>query len=83
MSYCRQVTQVDLLSGMAPRVPFVALGEIAERARHQLGDATLALIIELVEIFARIRTQPVFSQALQRVCKADGLGMNRVAGGGR
>ena len=83
MSYCRQVTQVDLVSGMAPRVPFVALGEIAERAHHQLGDATLALIIELVEIVARIRTQPVFSQALQRVCKADGLRMNRVAGGGR
>lgn len=83
MSYCRQITQVDLLSGMAPRVPFVALGEIVERTRHPLGDATLALIIDLVEIVARTRTQPVFSQALQRVCKADGLRMNRVAGGGR
>jgi len=83
MSYRRQITQVDLLSGMAPRVPFVALDEIAQRARHQLGDATLALIIKLVEIVARIRTQPVFSQALRRVCKADGLRMNRVAEGGR
>jgi hypothetical protein len=49
MSYCRQFDQFDPLTGVVPRVPFVALGEIAGRARHLLRDATTAQIIELAE----------------------------------
>lgn len=49
MSYCRQFDQFDPLTGLVPRIPFVALGEIATRARHLLRDATTAQIIELAE----------------------------------
>lgn len=49
MSYCRQFNQFDPLTGTVPRVPFVALGEIAGRARYLLRDATAAQIIELAE----------------------------------
>ena len=49
MSYCRQFNQFDPLTGAVPRVPFVALGDIAGRARHLLRDATTAQIIELAE----------------------------------
>lgn len=49
MSYCRQFNQFDPLTGEVPRIPFVALGEIAERARHLLSDATTVQIIELAE----------------------------------
>ncbi len=49
MSYCLQFNQFDPLTGAVPRVPFVALGEIADRARHLLRDATTAQIIDLAE----------------------------------
>ena len=49
MSYCRQFDQFDPLTGAVPRIPFVALGEIAGRARRLLHDATTAQIIELAE----------------------------------
>ena len=49
MSYCRQFNQFDPMTGAVPRVPFVALGDIAERARHLLRDATTPQIIALAE----------------------------------
>jgi tRNA U34 5-methylaminomethyl-2-thiouridine-forming methyltransferase MnmC len=49
MSYCRQFAQFDPHSGVVPRIPYGALSEIAERARHLLQDATTAQIIELAE----------------------------------
>ena len=49
MSYCRQFEQFDPLTGAVPRIPFVALGEIAGRARRLLRDATTAQVIELAE----------------------------------
>jgi hypothetical protein len=49
MSYCRQFEQFDPLTGAVPRIPFVALGEIAGRARRLLRDATTVQIIELAE----------------------------------
>jgi hypothetical protein len=49
MSYCRQFDQFDPLTGAVPRIPFVALDEIAGRARRLLHDATTAQIIELAE----------------------------------
>lgn len=49
MSYYRQFNQFDPLTGAVPRVPFVALDEIAERARRLLRDATVAQIVELAE----------------------------------
>lgn len=49
MSYCRQFAQFDPHSGVVPRIPYGALSEIAERARHVLKDASTTQIIELAE----------------------------------
>jgi hypothetical protein len=49
MSYCGQFNQFNPLRRPVPRVPFVALREIAERARCLLKGATVAQIVELAE----------------------------------
>lgn len=49
MIYCRQFDQFDPLVSKVPYVPFVALREIAERARGLLHGATVKQIIELAE----------------------------------
>lgn len=49
MSYCRQFAMFDPLAGIVPSGPFTAMGDIAQRARRLLRDATTAQIIELAE----------------------------------
>ena len=82
MSYCRQFNQFDPLTGTVPRVPFVALDEIAERARQLLRDTTVVQIIELAETVEWIIDRTVANTAedaeannaptLERVQRSDG-----------
>jgi hypothetical protein len=50
MSYCRQFDQFDPFTGPVPRGPFAALGDIAQRARKLLRDASPKQLIELAEV---------------------------------
>ncbi|WP_231107269.1 hypothetical protein [Ralstonia solanacearum] len=49
MPYCRQFNQFDPLNRTVPLMPFVALPEIAKRARELLHDVTVEQIIDLAE----------------------------------